>query len=148
MLKPLLLFSAVILFEFSPVPVSGPMPQEAAPAPAPAVSTAKNPVKPTPQSQARAKEMYGFDCMICHGANGDGKTDVATAMKLTLADFSDPATLASKSDGELFDVIKDGKGKMPAEGARAKTDEIWNLVLYIRALPKEKGAADAKPAAQ
>jgi mono/diheme cytochrome c family protein len=145
MLKPLLLLSAVILFEMTPA--SG-RPQEAppAPTPAPAVSNAKNPVKPTPESQARAKKMYGFDCMICHGVTGDGKTDVADSMKLKLSDMSDPSALAGKSDGELFAAIKNGKGQMPAEGDRAKTDEVWNLVLYIRGLSKDHPAAAPAPA--
>jgi mono/diheme cytochrome c family protein len=149
MLKPLLLLSAVILFELAPS--SGRLPQEAAPAPSPApvVSNAKNPVKPTADSQARAKKMYSFDCMMCHGATGDGKTDLANDMKLTLADMTDPATLAGKSDGELFATIKNGKGKMPAEGDRAKSDEVWNLVLYIRGLSKDHPASApaAAPAA-
>jgi mono/diheme cytochrome c family protein len=40
-------------------------------------------------------------------------------------------------DGELFYVIKNGKGKMPGEGDRAKDDDIWNLVIYVRGLAKK-----------
>ena len=32
-----------------------------------------NPVKPTLESVARGKRMYGFDCAMCHGKGGDGK---------------------------------------------------------------------------
>jgi mono/diheme cytochrome c family protein len=120
------------------------MPQEAAPAPA--ASAVKNPVKPTAASQARAKELYGFDCALCHGANGNGKTDLATSMGMKLSDWSDPATLASKSDSDLFNTIRNGKDKMPAEvQGRAKNDEVWNLVIYIRALSKGQLAAPDKP---
>jgi len=141
----------VILLALIPTPTSGRMPQEATPAPAPAptpaASAQKNPVKPTAESQAKAKQLYGFDCAMCHGANGNGKTDLANDMQLKLSDWTDPKTLAGRSDKELFDIIRQGKDKMPPEAeGRAKNDEVWNLVIYIRALAaKEQPAAEAKP---
>lgn len=105
---------------------------------APAATTkGANPVKPTPASLAQAKKTYGYDCAMCHGADGDGKGDLAVDMKLKLTDFRDPAALKDVTDAQLFDVIKMGKGDMPQEGDRAKTDEIWNLVSYIRSLAKK-----------
>lgn len=80
--------------------------------------------------------MYGYDCAMCHGENGNGKGDLAGDMKLQLADFGDPKSFQGKTDGELFYVIKNGKGDMPAEGTRAKTDQIWDMVNYIRSLAK------------
>src|ERR1035437_1071633 len=126
MLKPLLFVSVVVLFGITASSAPGPMPQEATPAPA---SSQKNPVKPTAQSQARAKEIYGVDCVICHGDTGNGKTDLAKDMQLTLANWTDPKTLAAKPDQELFNVIRNGKGKMPAEEVgRAKDHEVWSLI--------------------
>jgi mono/diheme cytochrome c family protein len=143
MLKPLLLVSAVVLFAVTASSAPGPTPQEAAPAPA---AGPRNPVKPTAQSQARAKEIYGVDCAICHGANGDGKTELAKDMQLSLGDWTDPKTLAGKSDADLFKLIRDGKDKMPPEASgRAKDDEVWNLILYIRGM--SKGQPAAPPAA-
>jgi mono/diheme cytochrome c family protein len=145
MLKPFLLRSAVILLVIAltlALPpgtmfAAGHMPQAAAPAPA-----SRNPVKPTAASQERAKKIYAIDCAVCHGDNGNGKTDLATSMQLTLLDYTDPKALAGKSDQELFDVIRNGKDKMPPEDpGRAKDDEIWNLVIYIRGLSKGQSAA-------
>ena len=84
---------------------------------------------------------------MCHGDNGDGKTDIAASMQLKLGDWSDPKTLASKSDQQLFDDIRKGTSdKMPPEDAsRAKVDEVWGLVTYIRALAKAQ-TAPAQPA--
>ncbi len=96
-----------------------------------------NPVKPTPESIAQGKKYYGYDCAMCHGNNGDGKGDVAIAEKLTLTDFSDPATLKNKTDGELFYIIKNGHDHMPPEGDRLKAPDLWNLVNYIRSLSKK-----------
>jgi mono/diheme cytochrome c family protein len=142
MLKPLLLVSAVVLFAISASSAPGPSPQEAAPAAS--ASDAKNPVKPTAKSQARAKELYGQECSFCHGDNGNGKTDLAKDMALTMGDWTDARTLADKQDGELFNAIRNGKGKMPAEPeGRAKNDEVWNLILYIRGMAKQQPAAAA-----
>ena len=93
-----------------------------------------NPVKPTPESIAQGKKYYGYDCAMCHGENGDGKGDVAKDEKLKLSDYRDPAALQDKTDGELFYIIKNGKGQMPPEGDRLKPAELWNLVNYIRSL--------------
>jgi mono/diheme cytochrome c family protein len=139
MLKPLLFVSAVALFGITVSSASGPAPQDSTPSTS---SAQKNPVRPTEKSQARAKEIYGQDCAICHGVTGDGKTDLARDMQLTIDDWTDPKILAAKSDGDLFSVIRNGKDKMPPEGAgRAKDDEVWNLIIYIRNMSKGQSAA-------
>ena len=104
-----------------------------------------NPVKPSPESIARAKKWWGLDCAMCHGKDGDGKGEVAKDMKLQIADFTDPATLKNRTDGELFYIIKNGHQDMPPEGPRIKTEENWDLVNYVRSLAKKKPDADQKP---
>jgi mono/diheme cytochrome c family protein len=97
---------------------------------------AENPVKPTPESLARGKKQYGYDCTMCHGANGDGKGEVATDMKLKMNDETNPALLKEHSDGELFYIIKKGKDRMPPEGDRVKDETIWDMVNYVRSFTK------------
>ncbi|MGA2855888.1 MAG: cytochrome c [Candidatus Sulfotelmatobacter sp.] len=106
---------------------------------------APNPVKSTPESLARAKKWWTLDCVMCHGKDGDGKGETATDMKLTIADFTYPATLKDRTDGEIFYIIKNGHQDMPPEGPRIKTDEGWDLVNYVRSLAKKKPDADQKP---
>jgi mono/diheme cytochrome c family protein len=98
---------------------------------------------------ARAKEIYGVDCAICHGANGDGKTDLAKDMQLSLKDWTDPKSLAALSDADLIKMIRTGNDKMPPEpDGRAKDDDVKALVLYIRSMSKDQPtAAPAAPAA-
>jgi mono/diheme cytochrome c family protein len=142
------LLTSAMLLVAAPTAGRGHLSQEpatasSAPPPPPAVN---NPVKPTPDSLAKAKKTYGYDCSMCHGANGNGKTDLAKDMQLTLTDWGDPKALDGKTDGDLFQVIRSGKGKMPPEDAsRAKDDDIWNLVSYVRNIAK-KGAAASNPA--
>jgi mono/diheme cytochrome c family protein len=132
MLKPWFVLPALLLF-------GSPQQQPATP-PAPTAIPADaahmvNPVKPTPESQAHAKKMYGYDCAMCHGATGNGKGDIPDFKNLK--DYTDPAALKDLSDGELFYIIKNGKGQMPPEGDRAKPDDIWNMVILIRSFAKK-----------
>ena len=135
MLKPLLVLFALGSFSLS-------LRQQPAATPAPSTIPADaahlvNPVKPTAESQTRAKKVYGYDCAMCHGATGNGKGDLAGEMKPPLKDYTDPAALKDISDGELFYVIKNGKGQMPPEGDRAKTDDLWNMVILVRSFAKK-----------
>jgi mono/diheme cytochrome c family protein len=134
MLKPM--FALFVLWSLSLLP------QQPAAAPAQSAIPADaahmvNPVKPTPESQAHAKKQYGYDCAMCHGENGNGKGDLVGDLKLTLKDYTDPAALKDLSDGEIFYIIKNGKGQMTGEGDRAKPEDMWNLVIYVRSLSKK-----------
>ncbi len=142
MLKPFLLISAVAMVLSVPQPASASPPQQTAPA-------AKNQGKSNTQAMEKAKGVYNMDCALCHGANGDGKTDIAKDMGLTLVDWTDPKTLSDRLDQELFNIIRDGKGKMPAEEkGRATDEEVKNLIVFIRGLSKNSAAAaPAAPAA-
>jgi mono/diheme cytochrome c family protein len=141
MWKSVLLFSAAVLIALLPASVAGGLPQEPA--------AGKAPAKSNPEILAKAKKLYAVDCSMCHGDDGSGKTDLAKDMNLKLLDWSDPTALANKTDKDLFDIIRNGKGeKMPAEGsARAKDDEVWHLVFYIRSMAHVQPAAPTAPAA-
>jgi mono/diheme cytochrome c family protein len=80
--------------------------------------------------------VYAIDCAMCHGDKGDGKGDMASDMK-NVTDFTNPDALKNRTDGDLFHTIRHGKGDMPPEGDRAKDDDIWNLVNYVRAFAKK-----------
>ncbi len=140
MLKLFLLLPSALLFAFLPQQPAA-TPDNAAPVAAAVPADAAkltNPITPTAESQSHAKMMYNIDCALCHGAKGNGKGDLVADMQLKMKDFTDPATLKDKSDGELFYIIKNGddKSKMPAEGPRTKDSDIWNLVVYVRSLSK------------
>ncbi len=104
-----------------------------------------NPVKSSPDSLARARKWWTVDCAMCHGKEGNGKGDLATDMKLKIADFTDPNTVKDRTDGELFYIIKNGHQDMPPEGDRIKPEENWDLVNYVRSLAKPKSEPEQKP---
>src|ERR1700683_53722 len=86
----------------------------------PEASKLANAVKATPASLAAGKKTYGYDCAMCHGKDGDGKGELALDMKLKLVDYRDPASLKDMTDGDLFYIIKNGKGDMTGDGGRGK----------------------------
>jgi mono/diheme cytochrome c family protein len=131
--KPLLLLPAVVFLALGAAYNPGSPSQEGS---TPKASKAAN------DSLARGKKIYDIDCALCHNANGDGKTDLAKDMQLSLSDFTDPKTLTGKTDDQLFDLIRKGKDKMPGEdAARAKNDDVKSVIQYIRNMSKNQPAA-------
>lgn len=145
MKKLILALPVLLLAGFSAFAQQGQKPLAADSKIPPEAAKQANPVKPTLASIAQGKKLYGFDCEMCHGKDGDGKGDLAVDMKLTLLDYRDPASLKDRTDGELFYIIKNGKGDMPAEGDRSKADAVWDLVNYIRSMAKKDSAPKPKP---
>jgi mono/diheme cytochrome c family protein len=133
MLKPLFAFLAFLLFAPSPQQPAAPAAPPTIPAEAAHMA---NPIKPTPESQAHAKKMYGYDCAMCHGATGNGKGDIPD-LKPPPRDYTDPAALKDLSDGEIFYILKNGKGQMPPDGGRTKPDDLWNMVILVRSFAKK-----------
>ena len=140
MLKPFLLVSALVLLPaIAPGPAATP----------PAGATGQDSATPKPSAAAldKAKKTYGVDCAVCHGDNGNGKTDLAKDMALNLNDWTNPANLAGKTDKQLFDIIRNGKDKMPAEDVgRASDNDVRALIYYIRNFSKGQTAPPAAPA--
>ena len=104
---------------------------------APDASKLVNPVKPTPESIAQGKKAYGFDCAMCHGKEGAGDGDLAESMHLKLKDYREPAALKDMTDGDIYAIIANGKGKMTGEEQRLKPEQVWNVVNYVRSLAKK-----------
>lgn len=124
-------------------PVPQPAPAQPSQPPATTVHTYKptaedaarpNPMKFTTNSVARGKEIYATQCAMCHGDTGTGNGDVAKDVGAKPPDFTTPDTLKSRTDGELFAIIGEGSGLMPAQGERMKEYHKWDAINYIRSL--------------
>ncbi len=118
-------------------------PGSAEPKMTPEDAAKKNPVPPTPEGLAEVRKLFGYNCAMCHGKNGDGKGDLAADMKLELRDWRDTSSLEKMTDGELFWIISNGKGKMPGEGDRTAQKIRWNFVNLVRSFGKN--GAGEKP---
>lgn len=74
------------------------------------------------------EKLYMVNCMSCHGTPTKGNY-----LKL-VPPPGDPATdkIQHNSDGELFYKISSGRGQMPSFKSVLTTNELWNLISYLR----------------
>jgi cytochrome c6 len=86
------------------------------------------------RAQTEAPKAYKTNCVLCHAADGSGNSPSGKALK---AEDLASKEVQAKSDEDLTEVISKGKGKMPAFGAKLKSEDIKQLVTYIRTLPKK-----------
>ena len=83
------------------------------------------PAVPTDDAQlVQGREIYLSKCAACHGADGSGRTGSKLNEGVVVANFPDP-------DDE-FDVIANGKDRMPAYGGSLSAEEIEAVVRFTR----------------
>lgn len=92
----------------------------------------KSPIPYSKKSITEGKTLYLRTCTPCHGIDGKATVDVVA----DATDLTSPKLYKSGvSEGEIFRSIRDGAGEtMPPFKSQLSTDEIWNLVNYIRSL--------------
>jgi mono/diheme cytochrome c family protein len=109
------------------VPIQGPELIAGAPA--------SQPVATNPESLQRGKVLYGLICQMCHGANADGKGQLSGFFTPKPADLNGEKA-QKMTDNDLFVVITQGKGVMPAQNESLSAADRWNVINYLRALKK------------
>ncbi len=82
-------------------------------------------------AQSDPVALYKSKCQVCHGADGRGITPAG--QKLGVLDIHSPQ-VAKMSDAELFEIIKKGKGKMPAYDIKLTDGQIKEQIVYMRLL--------------
>jgi high-affinity iron transporter len=99
-------------------------------------ATPKNPVAVNSASLAAGKKLYDAQCASCHGAAGKGDGKGGEQLKPKPSDLTDTEWKHGSSDGDIFTVIRDGSKQtgMRAYGSRIPTNDLWNLVNYVRSL--------------
>lgn len=83
----------------------------------------------------RGRERYEIYCTPCHGADGSGRGSVTQRGWFMPAKYWEPRILAY-TDGELYDIVKNGKNSMPGYWKQIEMEDRWKIVAYIRALQK------------
>jgi cytochrome c oxidase cbb3-type subunit III len=105
----------------------------------PEAAKVKNPVAASPESVAAGKQIYTQKCATCHGTNGEGGPGndlIPAAPNLVDEKWENGST-----DGEIFDVIKNGvlpDLNMVPWSDTLKDPDIWNVVNYVRSIAKKK----------
>jgi mono/diheme cytochrome c family protein len=87
--------------------------------------------------QAEAKHLYDSICARCHGRDGRGGVPAAEGQPAP-RNFQDAAFQADRTDAQLAQAIKQGKGPMPPFGALFDETQTALLVAYIRSLSPKK----------
>lgn len=104
-----------------------------------------NPVPSTTKSVAAGKSLFRQQCVVCHGTKGKGDGPAAVALKPRPGDLTS-IVVAQQKDGEIQWKIVNGRAPMPTFGKALKTEQIWQIVNYIRTLgPKPTPLPKPKP---
>ena len=93
----------------------------------------------------RGQQKYGIYCAICHGESGNGAGVISKygilPTNLIIAPVAD---LAQRPDGNIYDVVVNGKGLMGAYGANLTLKDRWSIVAYVRTLQQRKSMPAAE----
>jgi mono/diheme cytochrome c family protein len=86
----------------------------------------------THESLTSAAVLYARNCVKCHG--GDGRAKGIRRKFSGARNLADPEWQDRVSDERIFNVISNGKGRMPGFGKKLSEAEIDSLVQYVRSL--------------
>ena len=93
----------------------------------------------------RGRERYVIYCQPCHDARGDGKGILFQRGNVPTATFHQEKML-KYSDGQIFDIMTNGQGLMPAYRWPIPPADRWAIVAYVRGLQRDRQARNASAA--
>ena len=97
-----------------------------------------NPIKASETNIAAGQDLFTSYCMVCHGNDGQN-TGVPFAKEVSppVPSLASPE-VQQYTDGQLHWIIKNGiyPSGMPGSDGDFSNNEMWQMVLYIRHLPK------------
>ena len=103
---------------------------------APATTTAPSDssAKPGEVSMALGEQVVQANCVLCHGQSGKGDGPGGAALNPKPRDWTDHAYMGSRTDDQLYEVIFNGKGAMPAWGKSGTLNEtqIRSAIMKVR----------------
>jgi mono/diheme cytochrome c family protein len=92
----------------------------------------ENPVAMSQQSVGQGKQLYDINCLICHGASGEGDGTVGVKFSVSPANLNDAYT-QDQADGSIFFTLTRGRGAMPYYRDALNHEERWHVINYLRA---------------
>jgi mono/diheme cytochrome c family protein len=90
----------------------------------------------------RGRQRYVIYCQPCHDARGEGKGILFQRGNVPTATFHQDKIL-KYPDGQLFDVITNGMGLMPAYRWPIPPSDRWAIIAHVRELQRERQARAA-----
>lgn len=109
------------------------------------------PIEVTEHTLARGEERFNIYCSPCHDKTGSGNGAVPLRLQGTTdqSAFSDMPNftlgrIADAYDGEIFQTITHGKGRMKSYATQVPEEDRWAIIAWIRVL-QEIGGRTPKP---
>jgi len=100
---------------------------------------------PVPVNDAlieRGRQRYTIYCQPCHDARGSGKGMLFQRANVPTASFQDKK-IRNYPDGQIFDVITNGAGLMPAYRWPIPPRDRWAIIAWVRQLQRGRTSAGA-----
>lgn len=95
-----------------------------------------NPLMDNKDALRKGRVIYTSECVICHGANGDGVSNIAKNMEQKPKNFTNEDFL-TQSDGAIFWKLSEGRGLMQPFKTMLTDEEIWSVVEYVKFLSRD-----------
>ena len=98
-----------------------------------------NPMQPTAENIDAGQQLFTSYCMVCHGNDGQNTgVPFTTEISPPVPSLASPV-VQSYTDGQLKWIIKNGifPSGMPASEGDFSSEEMLQMVVYMRHLPKK-----------
>src|SRR5262249_40239872 len=79
-------------------------------------------------------QVYKDRCVLCHGPLGQGDAPAAAGLTPKPRNHTDGAYMNSRTNDQLIQVIKNGKGSMPAWGTTLTDAQVRAVLTHVRSL--------------
>jgi mono/diheme cytochrome c family protein len=100
---------------------------------------ARSPLEASDATLERGHNRYAIYCQPCHDARGDGQGILFKRGNVPTASFHQDK-IRNYPDGQLFDIITNGSGLMPAYRWPIPPDDRWAIIAYVRSLQQKRSA--------
>ena len=101
-------------------------------------------IKLTEEFVLHGRERFNIYCAPCHGVSGYGDGMInKRAQALAEGTWTPPTSMhdelvRDRSNGHLYNTIKNGIRNMPGYGAQTTLEDRWAIVAYVRALQRSQ----------
>ncbi|MCE5199992.1 MAG: cytochrome C [Armatimonadota bacterium] len=96
-----------------------------------------NPLPATSLNIRNGEIYYGYYCLMCHGAKGDGDGAVGESFVPKPTDLAS-SRVTGLTDGRLYYAMLNGVGHSPVLEETVAPDQRWLLVLYVRTFAERR----------
>ena len=99
-----------------------------------------NPIELSAEVLDRGQDRFDIYCSVCHSQVGNGKGIVTQYDYPVIPANLHDQRIREQADGEMYNTIVYGLRSMPAYGYQLKTEDVWSIIHYVRALQRSQNA--------